>query len=420
MLAGRSANAHLLEREKVTQLSRGDLISLGAADLADLLLEVSTRDPEVHQRLSELVERGAARKASSAGQPMPREPHLGPPTYMVGNSPIILKVFDSIRRYAASSAPVLIAGESGTGKELVARAVHERSPWRNGPFVAINCGALPTSLIGSELFGYEKGAFTGASSRKIGRIETAENGTIFLDEIGDLPLETQTHLLRFLQEHTIERLGGSKTITVNVRVVAATNVNLREAVVQRRFREDLYYRLNVLTLSLPPLRERGDDLQLLTKFFLEQFSNELGRQPLHLSPAAERAILAYRWPGNVRELIACLRRAVVMADDGPIEAETLGLPINEPVEAPRASPAVSVDRELLRVRAGAEAAVVRSTLERNRFNIKQSAQELQISRVTLYRLIQKHDIEIERPRARRNQLLPATPLAGNGSDLGRA
>jgi len=365
-----------------------DIGRIGAVGLSKLVLELSARDPALRKRLHDLISTGtrpaAALRTATGGEG--RAEFSG---YMVGASPPMMRIFDSIRRFAASSAPVLITGESGTGKELVARAMHERSAWKNGPFVAINCGAIPTTLISSELFGYEKGAFTGAGTRKLGRIEAAENGTVFLDEIGDLPLETQVHLLRFLQEKTIERIGSCKSIPINTRVIAATNINLRQAVAEKRFREDLYYRLNVLTLALPPLRERGDDVQLLAKFFLTGFAEELGRPDLALSPAAEAYITSYPWPGNVRELIACIRRAAVMADGSTIEVADLGL-------TPAAKPADGENHDLLKARADTEVQLVRQTLERNRFNVKRSAQELNISRMTLYRLIQKHGIAIDR------------------------
>jgi len=366
-----------------------DIGRIGAAGLSKLVFELCGRDPALRKRLYDLIPTGsrpaaALRTASDGDDEVAK--FSG---YMVGASPAMMRIFESIRRFAASSAPVLITGESGTGKELVARAMHERSAWKNGPFVAINCGAIPTTLISSELFGYEKGAFTGAAARKIGRIEAAEGGTVFLDEMGDLPLETQVHLLRFLQEKTIERVGSCKSITINTRVIAATNINLRQAVTEKRFREDLYYRLNVLTLALPPLRERGDDVQLLAKFFLTGFADELGRPDLALSPAAESYIASYPWPGNVRELIACVRRAAVMADGSAIEVADLGL-------TPAAKQVDGESHDLLKARADTELQLVRQTLERNRFNVKRSAQELNISRMTLYRLIQKHGITIDR------------------------
>jgi DNA-binding NtrC family response regulator len=381
-----------VESAIVDVLSPLDIARAGVTVLSEVLSEYAQRDPILRNRLREIVA-AAKRPAGEAPPPAPQMTDTAFSSYMVGASPSLLRVFDCIRRYAVSNAPVLITGESGTGKELAARAIHERSAWRQGPFVAINCGALPTSLISSELFGYEKGAFTGATTRKIGRIESAAGGTIFLDEIGDLPLEVQAHLLRFLQEGTIERLGGGKSITINARVIAATHVDMRKAVAERQFREDLFYRLHVLTLALPALRERGGDILLLAKFFLQRFAEEIGREKLELSPEAERFIMSYPWPGNVRELIASLRRAVVMEEGGTISIDALGL---DPVSGKKEF--VSQAAGLNAARASAGAALIRATLERNSFNIKQSAKEMGISRVTLYRNIQKHGIAIERPR----------------------
>lgn len=366
-----------------------EIASVDAQKLASLLSEWASRDVVLRRRLLTLMSDATHQLSEQANAPLSTEGNGPLSSYMVGSSQPMRRLFEAIRRYAVTNAPVLITGESGTGKELAARALHERSSFSRGPFVAINCGALPTTLIGSELFGYEKGAFTGATARKIGRIESAESGTIFLDEIGDLPLETQAHLLRFLQERTIERIGGCKPITITARVVAATNVNLRDAVAKGRFREDLFYRLNVLTLGMPPLRERGDDIALLTRFFLQRFASEMKRETLDFSLEAVRKITTYAWPGNVRELIACVRRAVVMADGPEITVRDLGLPDESKEEA-------ATDKGLEKARGQAEAGLIRAALERNRFNIKQSAEELGISRVTLYRLIQKHDIAINR------------------------
>ena len=219
-----------------------------------------------------------------------------PTTKMVGSSPALVRVAEAIRKVARSQAPVLIHGESGTGKELAARAIHDGSSRAGAPFVAVNCAALPPSLIGSELFGHEKGAFTGALTRRIGRIETAAGGTLFLDEIGDLPLELQGHFLRFLQERTIDRIGGTTPIEIDARVLAATHVNLAKAQTEGRFREDLFYRLNVLTIELPPLRERGGDLELLAKHYLDRFSRELGRPLLGFRENALQAIRSHPWP----------------------------------------------------------------------------------------------------------------------------
>ena len=374
-----------------------DISRVEVSTLCGLLSEFAQRDPSLRRRLRDALSaaKGTSNTSAETVAPPVTDPSFS--AYMVGASPSLLRVFDAIRRYARSNALVLVTGESGTGKELVARAIHERSSWKNGPFVAINCGALPTTLIGSELFGYEKGAFTGAANRKIGRIESAAGGTIFLDEIGDLPFETQAHLLRFLQEGTIERIGGGKSITVNARVIAATNVDLRKAVANGKFREDLFYRLHVLTLSLPPLRERGDDILLLANFFLQRFAEEIKRDKLDLSPEASSFIMNYPWPGNIRELIASLRRAVVMEETSSIRIESLGL--NPIVQEKESAPPPS--RDLNAARANAEATLIRTTLERNGFNVKQSAREMGISRVTLYRDIHKYGITIDRPRPAR-------------------
>lgn len=380
-------------------LDASALARMGSARLASLLLEWARTDPILFQRLLQAIASGVENATHLVEAPtvsVAVAPEAAPSSdgYMVGASPPMLRLFELIRRFAVSDAPVLIMGESGTGKELAARAIHERSSVSKGPFVAINCGALPTTLIASELFGHEKGAFTGAIGRKIGRIESAEGGTIFLDEIGDLPPETQVHLLRFLQEKTIERLGGNKSIRVNVRVVAATNVNLREAVAKGRFREDLYYRLNVLTIDMPPLRKRGSDIMLLAKFFLQRFAKEMDRTVHGFEPAAEQALCAYAWPGNVRELIACVRRAVIMSGGNSIGLEDLEL------SGPIGQAKAEEETGLTQVRADAEANLVRSTLERNNFNIKRAAMALGISRPTLYRLIQRHEIRIDRNAAR--------------------
>ena len=288
-------------------------------------------------------------------------------------------------KVAAAQAPVLITGESGTGKELAAVAIHRESPRAQGPFVPINCAALPKTLIASELFGFEKGAFTGADQRRIGRIQGAHKGTLFLDEIGDLPMDLQAHLLRFLQEGTIDRVGASAPIKVDVRIVAATNVPLRKAAADGQFREDLYFRLNVLTLEMPPLRERGEDIDLLSRHFVRQFAAEAGKPLLGLSPDAEEVLRCYRWPGNVRELIACLRRAVVMADGPWIRPADLGLPVE-----------AASDLSLRAVRRGLEEELVRNALSLKQNSITLAAQHLGVSRVTLYRMIEKYRISAGR------------------------
>ncbi|HET9122234.1 MAG TPA: sigma-54 dependent transcriptional regulator, partial [Acidiferrobacteraceae bacterium] len=244
---------------------------------------------------------------------------------MVGASATMQKLFRDIRKLAKIDAPIFISGESGTGKELAAQAIHERSSYATGPFIAVNCGALPPNLVQSELFGHEKGAFTGAFQRKIGRLEAASNGTIFLDEIGDLPLDQQVNLLRFLQEKTVQRVGGTEAIPINVRVLAATHVDLEQAVKQGRFREDLYYRLHVLYIKIPPLRERQGDVELLARYFFDKFSRDKSRAVKGFSQQALQVMNNYEWPGNVRELINRVRRAMVMCENRMIKAADLGL-----------------------------------------------------------------------------------------------
>jgi DNA-binding NtrC family response regulator len=303
---------------------------------------------------------------------------------MVGTSPVMQALFRDIRKIGSVDAPVLVQGESGTGKELTALAIHARSRRADAPFVAVNCGALPANLIQSELFGHEKGAFTGAHQRKIGRIEGAAGGTIFLDEIGDLSLDLQVNLLRFLQEKTIERVGGTQSIHVDVRVIAATHVDLEKAVAEGRFREDLYYRLNVLHLRVPALRERENDIELLARFFFEKFSREKNPQVRGFSQQALQVMNTYSWPGNVRELINRIRRAMVMCENRLIAPADLGLE--------RRSSKRCI-RTLVGARAAAEKEAIQYALRHTRNNVSHAAHELRISRVTLYRLMEKYGIQ---------------------------
>ena len=307
--------------------------------------------------------------------------------FMVGNSPAMQRVYESIRKFGATHAPVLVTGESGTGKELVARAIHERSAYAGGAFVTINCAALPPTLIAAELFGHEKGAFTGASQRRIGRLESAHGGTILLDEIGDLPLEQQAHLLRFLQEGTIDRVGGRRPVEVDARVICATNVDLRRAIAEGRFREDLYYRLHVLSLHLPALRERGDDIDLLATFFLRKFASDHGRTVAGFSEDAWRHIREHGWPGNVRELISSVRRAIVMADAPWISARDLGLDEMRLASRPTPGALPAAPRPAI------NAQRLHATLARNGGNVTAAARELNLSRMTVYRLMRRHGPE---------------------------
>jgi DNA-binding NtrC family response regulator len=244
---------------------------------------------------------------------------------VLGDDPALKETMLAIQKAAGTDATVLILGESGTGKELMSRALHQLSPRAAGPFVAINCAAIPEGLLENELFGHEKGAFTGAGARKIGKAEIAHRGTLFLDEIGDLPLSLQSKILRLVQEKQFERVGGLQTITVDVRVVAATNRDLREAVAQKQFREDLFFRLSVFPVEIPPLRHRRGDILPLAEAFLQRYGKEMGRRRLQLSEASRRALLDHSWPGNVRELQNCLERSAILAGGVMIEPEHLRL-----------------------------------------------------------------------------------------------
>ncbi|MBU7438313.1 sigma-54 dependent transcriptional regulator [Paraburkholderia fungorum] len=299
---------------------------------------------------------------------------------MIGSCDAMLALFRSIRKVATTDASVFVYGESGTGKELTAAAIHARSPRRNEPFVAINCGAIPPHLLQSELFGYERGAFTGASQRKIGRVEAAHGGTLFLDEIGDLPLESQASLLRFLQQNTIDRLGGIDAIDVDVRIISATHVDMEAAINDGRFRADLYHRLCVLRIDEPPLRARGKDIELLALYTLDRYRKDASRRVYGFSPDAIAAMHQYDWPGNVRELINRVRRAIVMSEGRTIGADDLEL--SNYVEV--------VPVTLAQARETAERQAIELALLRHRGRLGDAARELGISRTTLYRLLISH------------------------------
>jgi two-component system NtrC family response regulator len=297
-------------------------------------------------------------------------------------------VFNAIRKVAVTDAPVLVLGESGTGKELTARAIHNRSPRHAGPFVAINCGAIPENLIESELFGHEKGAFTGAHATRPGRVEMANKGTLFLDEMGELPLALQVKLLRFLQQKEIERVGGRTTIPVDVRVVAATNKDLKQAMAEGRFREDLFYRLAVIVLRLPPLRDRGSDLHLLAETLLLRNAEHYGKASLRFDPGALAQIERYSWPGNVRELENRIRRAVIMAEGRRITAADLEL--DSPATTPSGGTVqLSAGTNLKEARETVERDLIQQVLKRHGGKIAPAAVELGISRPTLYELMEK-------------------------------
>ncbi|WP_372017206.1 sigma-54 interaction domain-containing protein [Pseudoxanthomonas sp. 10H] len=304
---------------------------------------------------------------------------------LIGASPALLQVRASLNKFAPVELPVLVTGETGTGKELAARALHDLSPRRHGPFVAINCGALPPNLVQAELFGHERGAFTGASGRRIGLFESADGGTVFLDEVGDLPLDAQTNLLRVLQEGTLERIGSRQSIRVDVRVVAATHVDLEDAVAQGRFRQDLFYRLDVLRLHMPPLRDRGDDVELLARHFLAQFREQHRVRARGFDATARRQLHGHRWPGNVRELLNRVRRAAVVCESELIDAASLQLQ----------DATVGESDGLGRLRVHAEREAILTTLRDTGFNVSECARRLRVSRVTVYRLCKKHQLELE-------------------------
>ncbi len=295
-----------------------------------LLYDFSTLPVDAHELVFQIRHIRGLReleRRSASSQPAVSVEH-NPSNDCVGADPGFLAVLKELRKAAKVNSPVLITGESGTGKEIAARIIHSHSPFRAGPLLAVNCAGMAPSLIASELFGHEKGAFTDAKEQKIGKIEAAEGGSLLLDEIGDLPLDLQGFLLRFLENKTIERVGGTRPLAANTRVIAATNVDLPKRIAEGRFRQDLYYRLNILSVHLPALRERGGDAVLLARHYLEKFKAEFDRPHLRLTPEAIEAILRYHWPGNVRELIAVLRRAVVMAESKELDVAALHIPGN--------------------------------------------------------------------------------------------
>lgn len=311
------------------------------------------------------------------------------PRALIGESPALHAVRTVLHKFAPVELPVLVTGEPGTGKELAAHALHALSGRAGRPFIAVNCGAIPANLVQSELFGHERGSFTGADKRQIGVFETAQGGTVFLDEVGDLPAEAQTSLLRVLQEGTFERVGSSQPLRADVRVLAATHVELEHAVAHGRFRSDLYYRLNVLRLLMPPLRERGADVQLLAEHFLRCFRLRHTVRARGFSAAAIQAMRRFDWPGNVRELLNRVQRAAIMAEGELISERDLEL--GAPVPAPPGA-------MLHDARGQAERDVLLQTLRQTGYNVSECARQMQISRVTVYRLCRKHRLELPAQR----------------------
>jgi len=303
---------------------------------------------------------------------------------MLGTSPQMQSVFTAIAKVAASDVPVLITGESGTGKEIAARAIHSRSSRSRGPFVVINCGAIPETLLESELFGHEKGSFTGAHIRRQGRVEKAQGGSLFLDEIGDLPLALQVKLLRFLQEQKIERIGGREEIFVDGRVLAATNRDLNQDMKTGRFREDLFYRLGVVTIALPPLREREGDIMFIARILLQRFAHENRKRITGFSAQALRALERHPWEGNIRELENRIKRAVVMADEQKISPEDLDL---------SARSVGYMGKTLKEARDALDREFIDRALIKYKGNVSKAAEDLGVSRPTLYEMMVKLGVD---------------------------
>ena len=299
---------------------------------------------------------------------------------MLGTSPQMQEVFAAVRKVATAAASVLLLGESGTGKEMAAEAIHRRSAGKDGPFIAINCNAIPETLLESELFGHEKGSFTGAHTQRKGLIESAAGGTLFLDEIGDLPLPIQVKLLRFLQEQCFMRVGGRQQIQSDARIIAATNADLKQATANGRFREDLYFRLAVVIINLPSLRQRGDDVILMATQFLRLFAEQAGKPELTFTPETLQALRRHQWPGNVRELQNRIQRAVIMADGNRIAVKD--------IELGHVTQSVPITT-LKAARESTEREIIQQALRRNAGKISAASVELGISRPTLYELIEK-------------------------------
>ena len=323
---------------------------------------------------------------------------------VIGDDPALKETMLSLQRAAATDTNVLLLGESGTGKELLARSLHQLSNRARGPFVAINCAAIPEALLENELFGHEKGAFTGATGRKVGKVEMAHHGTLLLDEVADLPLSLQAKILRLVQEKQFERVGGVQTISVDVRVVAATNRDLNEAVAKGQFREDLFFRLSVFPVEIPPLRRRRGDILVLADVFLERFAREMGRRGLRLSEDARRALLDHSWPGNIRELQNCLERAAILCETGEIRPEHLRIETARGV--PTIADVVDVSGALAEVSRRAAAAAERAAIARalavSDGDRKTAAQALGISLAALERRL----------------ALDGAPAAGSGDGTG--
>ena len=354
-------------------------VGLGAYDFCEKTVDIEVLRTIIDRALN-------LHRLEEENRRLANAPSRSPIERIVTASQSMLKVCRDVEKLATTNVPVLLLGDSGTGKEALAAALHELGPRAKQPFVAINCGAIPENLLESELFGHERGAFTGAIKQTIGKIEMAHKGTLFLDEIGDLPHPLQVKLLRFLQDQIVERIGGRQKIQVDVRVVSATNANLEDKIAQGVFRGDLFYRMNAVTVRIPPLRERGGDVALLANFFLGRFNQEFNRNIRGFTEAAAQALNAHEWPGNVRELENRMKRAVVMAEGRMIDVADLELASAEG-EMP--------DLNLRAARSRAEREVLHAALARSNNTLATAARLLGISRPTLYGLLEVHAIEVD-------------------------
>ncbi len=354
-------------------------IKEGAYDFIEKPLEIS--------RLRIVLDRALEKKETLREVQLLRRrlAALAPGTDAIGTAPAMQRVFDLVKKVAPSAASVVISGQSGTGKEVVARAIHNLSPRKEKPFVALNCSAIPATLIESELFGYERGAFTGADQRRLGNFELAHGGTLFLDEVGELPLELQAKFLRVLEERKIRRLGGRGEVEVDVRVLCATNKDLKEAIRQGRFREDLYFRLHVFTIELPPLKDRKEDIPLLVHHFIEKFNGETGKHVQGVTSQAMAVLQAYPWPGNIRELRNTVERAMILVDGDVIGEEQLP-PDVQPARPEAATLRVPLGMPIDHV----EKEYILASLQRNAGNKARTAEALGISEKTLYNKLHRY------------------------------
>ena len=384
----RALRAELPDCPVVLLTGRGSIqiavqaIKEGAWDFIEKPLEVP--------RLRIVLERALEKKETMREMQLLRRrlAALAPGTDVVGSGPAMQKVFELVKKVAPSGASVVIGGESGTGKEVVARAIHNLSPRKDRPFVALNCSAIPATLIESELFGAERGAFTGADQRRLGCFELAHDGTLFLDEIGELPSELQAKFLRVLEERRIRRLGGRAEVEVDVRVLCATNRDLKEEIRRGRFREDLFFRLGVFSVSLPPLRERREDIPLLAHHFIEKFNAETGKHVQGLTPQALEVLQGYAWPGNIRELRNTVERAMILAD-----GEILGVEHLPPDMTPGGQEAAGLRLQLGLALDQVEKDYILASLQRNGGNKARTAELLGISEKTLYNKLNRYTAE---------------------------